>query len=570
MLKILDLYPLKAQFGPGEALCFQLETNESAAGYLVEVVLTHLHLELAKETFPLEEGRYHTLHLATSFEKSAGYGLVAKLSTFQGEILDHMSTAFDVAHHFGEAPRYGFLCDFGPEQLGDVEDIEFLNKMHINLVQFYDWMYRHDKLVSEEPIYTDPLGRTMSQAVIQEKIKKAHEHGMQTIGYGAIYASLGDFFEEHRDWGLYQNDGTVYSLAEIFHIMDISPGSPWNSHIIEEFRKVIRFGFDGIHLDQYGFPKKALNSKGEVVDLACCFTPFISEVREAVAQERDDVALIFNNVSNFPTYATANAKQDVIYIEVWSPITEYRDLKLLIDQARHHGSHNETPKQVILAAYLAAFQAKSEFSQREAEVGALLTMAVIFASGAYHLLFGENKRVLTEGYYPNNGGMSDVFVQEVRGYYDFIVRYRELLFSADLVDLSLTHTGGYSKEIGRDNEFEFAADGVVFSPHGDLDTVWTIVKENSDHVVINLINLLGVEDGCWNAGKKATPQPVEKIRVRALIPEGVAGVHYASPSCNHGQLQELEAKRVKSTNGHMFEVELPRLDLWGMVYFVKN
>lgn len=538
----------------------------------MKLTIMHLHRELVTEEFKLEKGRSRILYMETRLSQLAGYGLVAQLVMPGGEVVDRVSTAFDMVNHFSEAPRYGFLCDFGPSELGNERDVDFLLKMHMNLVQFYDWMYRHDQLVPRESTYTDPLGRTLSLEVVKEKIRCVQKHGMQAIGYGAIYASLKDFFEEHPDWGLYQNDGTVYSLAEIFHIMDISPTSPWVSHITREFRAVIKLGFDGLHLDQYGFPKKALTQQGEVVDLARCFTPFISKVREAVSQENEDTALIFNNVSNFPTYATATAEQDVIYIEVWSPVVSYRDLKVLIDQARHHASQNDTPKQVILAAYLAAFQQESEFSQREAEIGALLTMAVIFANGAYHLLFGENRRVLTEGYYPNNGQMSDAFAQEARDYYDFIVRYRELLFSTDLVDLSLTHTGGYNTEIGRDNEFEFAVDGVdvVFSPHGDAGTVWTLVKENTGHVVVNFINLLGIDDARWNSGKKGAPKPVDKLRVQALVPEGVSGVYYASPHLDQGQPQELPTKMITSTNGHMLEVEVPRLDIWGMLYFEKK
>lgn len=563
-VKITDLYPVQVQYRPGAPLSFMLKTSDRAAGFTVQLTLTHLHQEVATETLLLEDSQTHTLCLNTTLSGSTGYGLEAKLFTASGDMADSGWTAFDITSHWSEAPRYGFLCHFGPEELGDRSDVEFLQKMHINLVQFYDWMYRHDHLVTEQTTYTDPLGRKLSRQVVEEKIEAVNQHGMQAIAYGAIYASLGDFFQEHRDWALYQNDGTAYTLAGIFHIMDISPGSPWNSHIIDEFLKVIKLGFNGLHLDQYGFPKKGFTSQGELIDMASCFAPFIDTVRDAVSLVNTNTGLIFNNVSNYPTYATASAKQDVIYIEVWTPITDYRDLKVLIDNARQHGGE----KQVILAAYLSAFQNNSEYSQREAEIGALVTMAVIFANGAYHLLFGENQRVLTEGYYPNNGAMSDSFIQEARDYYDFIVCYRELLFSADLLDLSFTHTGGYNSEIGRDNEFEFVKAGVRFAPHGDVNTIWTLVKENEQYVVINLINLLGIEDARWNSGKEKAPTPVEEIKVRALIPEGVSEVYYASPDNKQAQL--LPAREVASTNGHMVEVEIPRLDIWGLLYFVKR
>ncbi len=69
------------------------------------------------------------------------------------EWLQVCSTSFDVVTNWRKSPRYGFLSDFHPNEAGDSEDIKMMTKLHINLVQFYDWMYRHDDLVATDEMF---------------------------------------------------------------------------------------------------------------------------------------------------------------------------------------------------------------------------------------------------------------------------------------------------------------------------------------------------------------------------------------------------------------------------------
>ena len=74
-------------------------------------------------------------------------------------------------------------------------------------------------------------------------------------------------------------------------------------------------GFAGFHLDQYGAPKRALRRDGSEVDLAAVFPALI----DRLADELAGAQLVFNNVNDFPTWATAAARQHAVYIEVWPP-----------------------------------------------------------------------------------------------------------------------------------------------------------------------------------------------------------------------------------------------------------
>lgn len=568
---IKDVYPSKAQFELGDNVIIHIHISGSSELVNGQLKIFHLHQLVWEKDTSFSGNGLRSVELQPLELQSGGYGIEIELYDSSGKLECVAYSAFDVVKHWSEAPRYGFLSDFDADHLGDTEDIHFLNKHHINVVQFYDWMYRHDQLVHpQKRNYIDPMGRNVSLDVVEEKMNAARARGMKTMAYGAMYACLQDFYEDHKHWALYQNDGVPYTLADTFFIMDISEDSPWNDWIIPELKKVIEWGFDGIHLDQYGFPKKALRKRGselEVVDLAKCFSLFINRTMQVIKQVNPEAGLIFNNVSNFPTYATAQSDQNLVYIEVWSPINSYQDLKLLIDEAKQQAGH----KNVILAAYLLPFYSDNvTFNQEKAENGALTTMATIFANGAFHLLIGEHGNILTEGYYPNYGQMSMPFRDEVRSYYDFIVRYHDLLFDKSFIDLSFTHTGGYVSEIGRDNEFEFQSDSTVFAPHGQLGTVWTMIKENDKFIVIHLINLCGLSNDQWNKGKEQRPERIENIYIQILLNEKLEGAYWSTPDSNNGSPQQLTAKPVKSTNGFVQEVRLPILDIWSMVYFVKG
>ena len=75
---------------------------------------------------------------------------------------------------------------------------------------------------------------------------------------------------------------------------------------------VRRMGFDGIHLDQYGFPKTAYSASGDLVDLATAFPPLIDRSRAAVVAARPSAGVIFNAVDNWPIETVASTSQDAV------------------------------------------------------------------------------------------------------------------------------------------------------------------------------------------------------------------------------------------------------------------
>lgn len=140
--------------------------------------------------------------------------------------------------------------------------------LHFNAIQFYDWMYRHDALLPPADRFRDPLGREMDLSVIREKIAACKTSGIRPIAYGAIYAADKERFQAHPEWGMYTLDGQPMTFAGWLYYMNIARSCGWSDHILEEYRKAIAFGFSGIHMDTYGFPKQVWDNQHRPVDLA--------------------------------------------------------------------------------------------------------------------------------------------------------------------------------------------------------------------------------------------------------------------------------------------------------------
>ncbi|GJM82014.1 hypothetical protein HMSSN139_45100 [Paenibacillus sp. HMSSN-139] len=339
--------------------------------------------------------------------------------------------------------------------------------------------------------------------------------------------------------------------------MDITPNSPWTDHIIEQFRQAVQAGFDGIHMDQYGFPKKAIRrieGLEETVDLAECYPPLIDRTSAAVKEIQAEAGVIFNNVGNYPIRKTASTDQEALYIEVWPPVVRLRELKSLIDNARSLNPE----KPIILSAYLPSFYPKAGHDKEWAENGALLTMAAIFASGGYHLLLGEDKGMLTMPYYPDYAVMRPEFEAEVRRFYDFIVRFGTLIHDPRLEDVSYTYTAGVNTEI----TFEAA---VPYAPNGDVGSVWTLIKRLPGYQILQLINLVGLEDDYWEHGKYRRPEPQHGVVCHFLIEQPIETIYAASPDDPNQEVCFLDYEIVPHEQGLAARFVLPALEIWSMV-----
>jgi len=539
------MWPDKAQYRPGEPVT------------LLDVPGTQVHItELGRTVcwLPVTDCTCSWTAPEGSDRHARGFRAVAV-----GEDGRELAaTAFDVAGHWSLAPRYGFLCDFGPTDTTDA--VEGLTRLHLNVVQFYDWMYTHFQYFAGGEEFTDPLGRHTSHRVVRQRIEACRRRGIAPLAYGSLYGGERPIADAHPEWLLYDVDGRPYHLADLFYIQNIQRGCGWRDHILAEYEQACRrLGFAGIHIDQYGFPKRALYRPGpgeeQMVDVAAAFPDFVEEACRRIHALQPSGGCIFNCVNNWPVEQMASVRGDAAtYIEVWPPHTTYRDLHELVRFARAL----RPDKQVILAAYLKPFHREGR-RPRGALNALKLATAAIHAAGGYHLLLGEGDGVLADAYYPKYGRLSPADLAEVQQYYDFVVANEALLHDLDLRDVSNTWSGAFDVE-----SREVHLTGPVrFSAQAEPGKVWVLVKEKPGRRVIHLINLTGLDHSRWNS-EQPQPAAVREIELRLTLLAPARAIWWASPD-DGGEPRRLLA--VPAGDGSAcVNVNLPELRFWGMIW----
>jgi dextranase len=563
---IIDVYTDLPQYKPDSEIKIITEIHNP----LQSKINAQLHLNVAKNySTVFEDNKNISLNPESSITEEftfklqvvdwQGYGVDVSLQS--DDSANHkMSTAFDIAARWDMAPRYGFITDFYEEDENDGDDISQMAKYHLNVIQFYDWMYKHEDLIPKENYFIDPLDRKISTKSICNKLKLCHNKGMTVLAYGAIYGASEEFSKKHAEWAFYNNVGQMHGFEKWIKVMNITGESPWSKHIIGEFKKAIeQFDFDGIHMDTYGFPKTAfsnVNNKKKLVNLKDYFPEIIANTRKELETVKKDIGLIFNAVSSWGVDTIAPAQENAVYIEVWDPFDRYFHLYDLINTGKRLGKD----KQVILAAYYQFFSDKKHTKIEYAENSYCLASAVIFASGGYQILLGEENGLLTEGYYVRHANIRQEFQRVVRNYYDFIVRYANLLYDLRLQDNSMTYANGINTE--------YAFENGTFSSCGEQDKVWTIIKEMPGIKTINLINFTGIKSDIWNEEKQNKPTTMRNIRVKALIDEPVKGVYVASPDSYGGISEKIEYEYVgmDDNRGRYIQFTIPKLEVWNLIY----
>lgn len=541
-VQIIDFYPARGIFRPGETVTLLLELScaqqERMQG-TAHVRLFHLMEAIAEleQPFPLSVGGWTRLSFTWPAPKARlqGYGADLTLCDDAGQLLATASTAFDVSDQWTLAPRYGFLCDFSPNRAGIEDTLRQMARYHINGLQFYDWQYRHDHPLPGEETFVDPLGRRLSLATTRALIEAAHRWGMAAMPYTAIYAASPSFSRAHPDWALFDGDGNPYVFGDDFlYIMNPAPGSPWVEHLLRQFEIVLRaMNFDGIHLDQYGEPQAGFDTAGHPIDLAQVLPALINRVKEAARAVKPDAAVIFNAVKSWPLKTVGRADQDFVYIEVWPPRTTYRDLREVVLEAKLLSGD----KRVVVAAYV---------SPTDNLHGVLLVDAILFAHGAAHIELGEGNGMLADPYFPNYEVMSPQVAQAMRAYYDFAVRYENLLYE------SVDNT----PEI----EDRFRLEGVPTGLENSLGKVWVVGQKKSGYQVIHLINLLGLPDGEW-AHPKPAPTILRQVPAQYDTTAPVEKICLASPDYNGGRWTEVPFEQ----KGSELRFVLPELHVWAML-----
>jgi dextranase len=459
------------------------------------------------------------------------------------DLEDPARTAVEVAADPRTVLRYGFVVDYRPDRdLTAVSDN--LRRLHLTAVQFYDWAYRHADLLGGGEQYDDALGQPVALDTVRHLVAMCHGIGADALGYAAVYAA------GPQEWPAWEHDalltatGTPYALGDFLFILD--PAAPdWLEHFTADLRAATEaVGFDGFHLDQYGYPKRAHRPDGHRVDVAASFCTLIEEARERLPESR----LVFNNVNDFPTWATARTGQDAVYIEVWKPQLELGHLAQTVTRARAVAGG----KPVVIGAYQHVYDTAPA---HRADRATALTMATLYSHGATHLLAGEADRVLVDPYYVRNHVVEDSTGDLLHRYYDFAVAHAELLFPASIVEV----TGSFAADYNDDIDVAYA--GAEVSGLATAGRVWRRITATEDgRYVVHLVNLLGQDDLLWDAPRAQPGDPgPATLRMRRMGPD-LPRIRWADPDRQH-HLVDAEI----TVDGDYVTATLPPPYLWQIV-----
>lgn len=575
-IEIRDVSPERATYHPNEAadahlslvIAYREVTTDAASPgrFEIGVQLSWLHDRIRTWSYPVDvtSGEDMTLRLPLPLPAAPfrGYGVLVEVYGEAGQILAQRTTAIDVLDTWAQAPRYGFLSDFAPDDTSGEAHVAALSRYHINVAQFYDWMWRHYELMPPADDFTDALGRSLSLRSVRAKVAACHQHGIAALGYAAVYGAEPEYVESHPDEMVFDAHGEPYSLDKLFYIMNLAKGGPWHARMLQTMREAVRdVPFDGLHLDQYGFPKEsAFDAQGRAYDMAADFATFINEARAAIQPPEREARVIFNAVENWPIELVAPTNQDAVYIEVWPPYVQYRDLQQLIVAAQRLAP----TKQIILAAYMKPLGDAAALS--EAEAATRLTSAAIWANGGFHLLLGEQDAALYDPYYVKHALLRPEFARVMRSYYDFVVRYMNILSDRRLTPCDVEALPAPSVTI----------DGYQTSTNGEAGTIWTVERTMPGYRTISFINLTASTDANWNA--PTSPAAVlEALPVRVCLGDRerafqVRRVVAATPDDGIGTPMVLMfSVRREAAGATEIAFELPRLVYWTLVYLeVEN
>ena len=474
-------------------------------------------------------------------------GFVARgtLIDNNGKVFARNHYVFDVVEDWAQVPRYGFFAVYLQEFENVDRKIEQMAEFHINSIQFYDWFEHHGDYNPTKPEYAI-LNKPIARSRVVEKIQKAQQRGMKAMAYAVIYAAAESVYIEHPGWALTRY-GQPLMFENWLYFMNPDAQSGWHDYLIEQFISSMEmFGWDGIHLDQYGegYTTHAYWN-GTRVNIERAFLRFINDAVEEMRKYDPQSKLIFNLVNAWPYETIAEySMSDPTYIEVWSPWDTYTDVQALIRCGKYYNKE----KPVILAAYTPNHLPSI-----------LLLDAVIFANQGFHIELGEGDGILVDPYFPLYDTLSENAGRALALYYECITRYGAYIYDEDIQSLPEETVWIFdhgSSSIPR-------AGNILVIPYSKS----TDGREEAR--IVHLVNFVGIDDMRWKSFQME-PTGVTDIQMEIQIPanaiDEIEGVYFITPDSGSSDPVSLEYETDVSTSA--IKITAPSLKYWDTVIVI--
>lgn len=521
--------------------------------------------------------RYRTLNKVVSGQAPAGtsWTWTAPSTDYTGYLADVYRTkedgtevilgtiAVDVSSDWTRFPRYGFVATFDASKKTDgiiEQEMEFLNRCHINGVQFQDWHNKHHWPLGgtrQQPaeMYKDIANRDVYTEVVKKYIATQHRLGMKSMFYNLCFGALEDAATDgvKEEWYIFKNTGhtgkDTHDLPSSWksNIFLLDPANAeWQAYLAQRNDDVYaNFDFDGYQIDQLGNRGDRYDYHGNKVNLPKSYVSFI----EAMKQKHPAKRLVMNAVSSYGASLIAGTgKVDFLYNEVWEDESEFKDLHTIIKANDQYSKHTLP---TVFAAYMnyeKAGRGTGEFNTP----GVLLTDAVMFALGASHLELGDH--MLCREYFPSTAlQMNDALKTAIIRYYDFLTAYQNLLREKDTeaeVTVSLSCT-----DAARNLSLN------AWPPQKNAIT--TYAKNVNGKQVVHLLNFLQADHLSWRDVNGTMPEPrlLSEVPLNLKVSRKVSKIWVASPDFHAGASQELAFDQKDGA----VTFKLPFLKYWTMI-----
>ena len=565
----LDVTTDKACYAPGQTVTFKVVGGTMPANTNIR----YRHGLAVVETAQLTSSSW------TWTPPTADYqGYMAELFTTAADGTETIvcTIAVDVSSQWTRFPRYGFVADFDnysntvDKNANIKTEMAYLNRLHINGVQFQDWQWKHHKPVKFEngsltQWYQDISKRWVGVEYVKNYIAEQHKYGMKSIFYDLCLGAWKDAYKEgvKPEWALLKKDtegrfyqdyhGLPSSWASNIYLQN--PGDEgWISYMKDRCDEVYKnFDFDGFQVDQLGDRGEVFDYSHNKVELDKAYKPFLAAMKTAHPEK----TLVMNAVSGFGTDSIVKANVDFCYNEVWGNGNGYggaaeQDFANLYDIIKKNDKCSNQQRSTVFAAYINYDKAGNN-NRPDTKVntpGVLLADAVMFALGCSHLEIGDH--MLTREYFPAAPLQMDAELkQRLVHYYDFLTAYQNLLRGTSLDKSEL------KAEVSTSD-----SDVAITAWPPKAHTMTTFAKRIEDKDVVHFLNFTNTDDLSWRDVNGTRPAPTLKtnIPVTVKVARPVGKLWVASPDIDGGAVKELSFKQ----NGSKLSFVLPSVEYWTM------
>ncbi len=348
---LTDAYVPQARYNPGTAVTVSAVLHETtgAGSWSGSVGFTLTHLGTTVTTGSV------AATVASNGTSTVNWSVTPPSTDFSGYLVQvaagssTIATAIDVSSTWTHFPRFGTLTSFptSTTAASAQADIDTLvREYHLNALQYYDWMWRHENPVETNPdgslpaTWTGWNGSVIGTAAIQDDIAATHADGAAAMPYSMTYAGLQNYQSVSGvspNVGLY-NPGTStqwsFAMTPTASLYFFNPANTtWQSYIAGQDKKTVNtLGFDGVHMDQLGDWGAKNDVNGNPVDIPAGFASEVAAVKSALSTTSGP-AVGFNAVDGYGGDQVASGKNvSYLYSELWGNHETYIAAKTYFDK----------------------------------------------------------------------------------------------------------------------------------------------------------------------------------------------------------------------------------------------